>query len=63
MATKKDIGEIKASISQINIAIADIRDSIVQALLNENSALKVRVRKLEIEVADNLQCQRRNNII
>ena len=45
MATKKDIGEIMASISQIKIAIADIRDSIIQALLNENSVLKVPVRK------------------
>ena len=32
MATKKDIGEIKAYISQINTAIADIRYPIIQAL-------------------------------
>ena len=32
-------------------------------LLNENSALKVHVRKLEIEVADNLKYQRGNNIV
>ena len=63
MAPKKDIAEIKGFISQINIAIADIRELVIKALLNENSALKARVRKLEIEVADNLQYQRRKNIV
>ena len=33
MATKKDIAEIKLSISQINIAISDIRESVITALL------------------------------
>ena len=63
MATKKDITEIKASINQINTAIADIRESVIKALLNENAALKARVRNLEIEVAGNLQYQRHKNII
>ena len=44
-------------------AIADIRESVIKALLNENAALKARVRNLEIEVAGNLQYQRRKNIV
>ena len=55
MATKKDIADIKSSISQINIAISDIRESVITALLNENKQLKDRVKKLEIELSDNLQ--------
>ena len=55
MATKKVITEIKASINQINTGIADIRELVIKALLNENAALKACVRNLEIEVAGNLQ--------
>ena len=58
MATKKDIADIKSSISQINIAISDIRESVITALLNENKQLKYQVKKLEVELSDNLQYQR-----
>ena len=36
MATKKDINDIKSSINQINLAIGDIRDSVIKALISDN---------------------------
>ena len=62
MASKKDISDIKSSINQINIAIGEIRDSVIKSLINDNLQLKDQVRKLEIELADNQQYQRRSNI-
>ena len=63
MATKKDINDIKSSINQINLAIGDIRDSVIKALISDNQLLKDRVRKLELELAENQQYQRRFNIV
>ena len=63
MASKKDISDIKSSINQINLAISDIRDSVIKALINDNQQLKDRVRKLEIELSENQQYQRRSNIV
>ena len=63
MATKKDINDIKSSINQINLAIGDIRDSVIKALISDNQLLKDRVRKLELELAENQQYQRRSNIV
>ena len=42
MATKKDINDIKSSINQINLAIADIRDSVIKALISDNQLLNDR---------------------
>ena len=63
MASKKDISDIKSSIDQINLAISEIRDSGIKSLINDNLQLKDRVRKLEIELAENQQYQRRSNIV
>ena len=63
MASKKDISDIKSSINQINLAISEIRDSIIKSLINDNLQLKDRVRKLEIELAENQQYQRRSNTV
>ena len=63
MATKKDINDIKSSINQINLAIGDIRDSVIKALISDNQLLKDRVRKLELELAENQQYQRGSNIV
>ena len=43
MASKKDISDIKSSINQINLAISEIRDSIIKSLINDNLQLKDRV--------------------
>ena len=63
MASKKAISDIKSSINQINLAISDIRDSVIKVLINDNQQLKDRVRKLEIELSENQQYQRRSNIV
>ena len=63
MAPKKDIADIKSSIQQINVAISEIRDSAIKALINENTLLKNRVQKLEVELAENSQYLRRSNIV
>ena len=63
MASKKDIADIKSSIQQINVAISEIRDSVIKALINENTLLKTRVHKLEVELAENSQYLRRTNIV
>ena len=60
MATKKDINDIKSSINQINLAIGDIRDSVIKALISDNQLLKDRVMTLEVELAENQQYQRRS---
>ena len=63
MASKKDISDIKSSINQINLAISEIRDSIIKSLINNNLQLKDPVRKLEVELTENQQYQRRSNIV
>ena len=60
---KERFGDIKSSFNQINLAISDIRDSVVRALINDNQQLKDRVRKFEIELSENQQYQRRSNFV
>ena len=63
MTSKKDIADIKSFIQQINVVISDIRDSVINAIINENTLLKNRVQKLEVELAENSQYLRSSNIV
>ena len=70
MATKKDVADLKFSLKMVLSSIEDlhtdllhVKDSVIKALQYENSKLKSRLRKLEIDFMGTSNHSRRNNII